>query len=232
MKRENWNTLGNIFEVKTRKSFKKAFVFSERHYTALHGQNSDAYVANVFNGFVTPYDNFHQAYARWNSHTALLGGAVQDLNETLLTINPKLKEWEGKIFSNYPEGSEEATSLFPRKRTPFYKGNYTVRTQAVMVLAKSLEQYPLLATVKTDVDAFHTLLYGKLQHKIGLDGLVGKFSKELEQQRKAITTAMYGNLGLLMFHYRDRAQMLKVFFDMGVLKNKVKRKGKKKAKLK
>jgi hypothetical protein len=224
MKRENWNTLGNIFEVKTRKSFKKAFILSERHYYALQGQHSDAYVANVFNGFANSFDNFHQAYNRWNVHTNLSIGAVGDLNETLLTINPKLKEWEGQIFSKYPEGTENATAIFPRKRSPFYKGAYKVRIESIHVLATTLQQFPLLAAVKSDVENFYALLDGKLQHKIGLHALVQKYSTELEKQRKAVTTAMYGNLGLLMFHYRERTPMLKVYFDMGLLKNKVKRK--------
>jgi hypothetical protein len=224
MKRQNWNTLGNIFEVKTRKSFKKALGISAKHYEVLQGQSSDAYVANVFNGFKPSYDNFIAAYNRWKMYTGLFRGAVQDLNETLLSINPQLKIWQGQIFFHFPEGTSAAKALFPRKRTPFYKGNATVRTQALEVLAKALEEYPVLAAVKTDVETFHAMLHGKVEHKLEMDGLMGKYSKELEQQRKAVTTAMYGNLGLLMFHYRERTRMLKTYFDMGILKNKVRRK--------
>lgn len=230
MKRPNWNILGNMFEVKTRRSFKKAFLFSQRHYNKLYALSDDPYVADVFSTFQPVFDSFHNAFTQWNVLLGLHKGAVQDLNETLLTINPKLKQWEGKIFSHYSEGTEQAEAIFPRKRTPFYKGNYIVRTQAVAVLALALQNYPALAAVRVDVESFYALLDGKLQKRLEMRGAVKQQSTTLEQQRKIICTEMNGNLGLLMYHYRERPRMLKVLFDMGVIKNKVRRKKREKKK--
>lgn len=213
-----------MFEVKTRRSFKKALALSQRHHNALYGQSADSFVAGVFSSFAPLSDEFLLQHNKWSIALGEKEAAVQDLNETLLLMNRRIKEWEGKIFFHYPEGTEQAKTIFPNKRTPFYRGKYVMRVEAVAILAKQLADYLLLSAAKTEVENFHVLLSGKLEKRLMMEGAVKKQKDDLETLRKEITSAMRGNLGLLMHHYRTRPRMLKVFFDIGVIKNKVRRK--------
>lgn len=227
MVREKWNILANTFEVKTRGSIRKIFSFAEHHYGALHGSTADPFILSIYNSFKPVYDDFNDEYTKWKNMTGSKKAAKYDFNLTLLTMRTKLSFWEGKIFAQFPEGTPEATAIFPNKRTPFYKGNHVVRTEAVLTLSEQLGKYPSLAAVKADVDAFHTLLNGKLGRSLGIVGSLGLQYERLEEKRKTLATEMYGNLGLLMHHFKNNPKEIKRFFDMGVLKNKVHRKKKK-----
>lgn len=227
MKRESWNILANTFEIKTRGSYKKCYIFAEHHFAALQGAKANPAIAPIFAAFEPVYEDFFSEYAKWNGLRGTMESKTQGFTETLLTMQAKLKFWEGKIFFHYHEGTPEAETLFPHKRTPFYKGTHVSRVQAVRVLSKQLDQYPVLAAVKTDVEEYLQLLEGKLSKQTGTLGLLNNQSGTLEQKRKNICAEMYGNLGLLMHVYRHNTSILKAYFDMGVLKNRVHRKKKK-----
>jgi hypothetical protein len=226
MAREKWNLLSNMFEVKTRGSYRKAFVFTERHFAFLKGASANPEIAPIYNEFGPLYLDFKNAYTRWKLAVGTHKGVVQDMNETLLSINKKLKQWEGKIHGEYPEGSEEATAIFPNKRAPFYKGSDIYRMESVGVLAGVLGNYPALAATKADVEAFYNLLKTKVGTRHGHEGIVQQRSHELEAKRKAIMAEMYGNLGRLLYIHRHNLSLVDHYFDMGVIKNKVRRKKK------
>lgn len=224
MAREKWNILSNMFEVKTRGSFRKAFSFAQSHFNYLKGASSDPAIASVYNDFGPTWYNFKNAYTRWMVATGLYRGAVQDMNETLLSINKKLKVWEGKIHAQFYEGTEEAKSIFPHKRTPFYKGSDIARTEAVAALIITLNNYPTLSDTKADVQAFYSLLKSKVDAKHVAEGTVIARSTELEEQRQLLMAEIYGNLGRLLYVYRHNLSVIDNYFDMGVIKNKVRRK--------
>ncbi len=230
MARQTWNILANTFELKTRGSFRKAFVFSERHYALLKGGSSDAAILAIFNGFKPVHEEFEAEFVKWQRFLGDQEGATLDFQNTLLLLQSKLKAWESGIYYYYPEGTREAVTIFPNKRTPFYKGSHIVRTEAVDTLLKQLAAYPVLATVKADVADYYAVLQSKLMKCIGNELMVSSQSAVLEKKRKLVANEIYGNLGLLMHRYRSNTDMIKAYFDMGVLKNAVHRKKKKKEK--
>ncbi len=227
MARQTWNILANTFEIKTRGSFRKAFVFSERHYALLKSGIKDAAILAIFNSFKPVHEEFEAEFVKWQRFLGDQEGATLDFQNTLLLLQSKLKAWESGIYYHYPEGTTEAVAIFPNKRTPFYRGSHTVRTEAVDTLLKQLAKYPVLATVKADVADYYALLHGKLMERIASEMQVTTQSGVLEEKRKRIANEIYGNLGLLMHRYRDNTAMIKTYFDMGVLKNAVHRKKKK-----
>jgi len=228
MARQNWNILANTFEFRTRGSFRKAFGFADRHYKALKSTSTDAGIAVVYNSFKPVYEDFEKEYVKWLGLLGTQEGATTDFKQTMLNMRVKLKEWESKIYFHYPEDSPEAVTIFPHKRTPFYKGSNVSRTEAVHTLIKQLGKYAPLATVKADVETYYELLSGKLLQQSGNNGAIGTQSNLLEEKRKVMVTEMYGNLGLLMHHFRHNTALVKDYFDMGLLKNRVHRKTKKK----
>ncbi len=226
MAREKWNILSNMFEVKTRGSFKKAFVFSERHFNFLKGGSANPDIAPIYNSFGPVHLDFSNAYVRWTLAKGHQKAAAQDLNKTLLSINQKLKQWEPQVYSLYPEDSSDGKAIFPHKRTPFYKGSDIARCEQVLVLAGQLQNYPALSALRTDVMNFYNLLESKVRARHGAEGAVFEQSNKLEQKRKKVCAEMYGNLGWLMHVYRHDLKRIDPYFDMGVIKNKVRRKKK------
>ncbi len=104
---------------------------------------------------------FSNAYVRWIFAKGSQKAAALDLNKTLLSINQKLKQWEPQVYFLYPEDSKDEKTIFPHKRTPFYKGSDIARCEQIHVLANQLANYPTLATLCTEVLNFYKLLESK-----------------------------------------------------------------------
>lgn len=224
MAREKWNILSNMFEVKTRGSFKKANAFGQYHFAVLKSHSSEPLIQPMYNSFGPVFIDFQNAYTRWHMSEGLLKASVLGLNQALLSVNQKLKDWEPQVYVVYRQGTPEADGIFPNKRTPFYKGSDILRLEAVGTLAKALESYPALAAVHADVLSFYHLLKSKVDARHGAEAQIRTYSETLEQKRQKLCAEMYGNLGMLMYIYRHQIKNVEHYFDMGVIKNKVRRK--------
>lgn len=226
MPRQKWNILSNIFEVKTRGSFKKANAFGQYHFAVLKGHSTEPSIQPMYNSYGPVFIEFQNNYSRWHMGEGQSKGAVVGLNKALLSINEKLKDWEPQVYLLYRQGTPEAMRIFPNKRTPFYKGSDVVRLAAIEALGKALETDPALAAVHADVVAFYQLLKAKIDARHGAEGRIQTLRNNLEQSRQKLCAELYGNMGMLLYLHRHQIQNVDRYFDMGVLKNKVRRKKK------
>jgi len=150
--------LNNTFASQTRRSHKKAVSFLTDSTDKM--LNVPALVA-IYNLFL-PY---FTAYIDLNDAVGLLEGTYKgktNMFETLIDgLTDKLKVWEGKIRNVFPEDSPMEIEIFPNKRNPFYKGTYEQRRGALRTLrnkiASLLPDYPALATVHDEIEAYTAL---------------------------------------------------------------------------
>ncbi|MBK8658521.1 MAG: hypothetical protein IPN22_06525 [Bacteroidetes bacterium] len=75
----------------------------------------------------------------------------------------KINEWRGPVFAVFPEGTDNATAIFPRDRQPFQSGTYDERIEAVNTLSLTLATYtaqPSLVALSASVQAYYLTLSG------------------------------------------------------------------------
>ena len=77
---------------------------------------------------------------------------------------------------------------------------------------------PALVTLGTEVTAFYGQLNAARTGQQGLEGDTDMDSSEIEAARKAIATALYGNLGMLMYIYQAAPTTVAGFFDLETLR--------------
>ncbi len=77
---------------------------------------------------------------------------------------------------------------------------------------------PALLTLGTEVTAFYNQLNAARSGQQGLEGDTDMDASEIETARKAIATALYGNLGMLMSIYQATPTTVTGFFDLDTLR--------------
>ena len=121
-------------------------------------------------------------------------------------------------ISEVGEDSADYITLLPNGRKPFQSGGRDARILEVKALSKRLADFPALAAVKTDVDAFAVQMDAIRDTQQQKEGLVEKATDALEQQRKAMTAMMYGNLGRLMDKFMDDPLVIDRFFELQLIR--------------
>ena len=220
MPSRTWIFLSNTFEVQTRDSHKNALSLGVDHKAKLQANDSISVVADM----LTTFNPVLQAYLAADQNLSAAKGTykgktqtVEELFETLR--DTKLPYWEGKIFFFYPEGTDEATELFPNARSPFNSGTYEQRIQSIKILGDKCAADTDLNAVSTDILAFHTQIESAraLQQSDG-EGQVETLRDLREIARVAMCQEMYGNLGLLMNHFKTETERIEAYFDLSLIR--------------
>ena len=130
----------------------------------------------------------------------------------------KIAEWDNKIKAEVTEDSADHITLLPNGRKPFQSGGRDARILEVKGLSKRLADFPALAAVKADVDAFAAQMDATRDTQQQKEGLVEKATDALEEQRKTMTAMMYGNLGRLMDKFMDGPLVIDSFFELQLIR--------------
>ena len=211
--------LENQFENATKNSFKRANILGEDHLAKLAAEQSDPDIAFLFERFQPVQILFVERYTGWLKIKGVYKGWTQRMEEIQDKLSSdKIAEWDNKIKAEVGEDSAEHTTLLPNGREPFQTGGRDARILEVKGLSKRLEDFPALAAVKTDVDAFAAQMDSTRDTQQQKEDLVEKASDGLEELRVAMCNMMYGNLGRLMDKFMDGPLVIDRFFELQLIR--------------
>ncbi len=213
----------NTFEVQTRSSFKKMLSLTLDHYGKL------ARAADLSPNFVPLrddykplHDAFQNIYSSWKGAEGSHEGSTLDIEGLLAQLNTEIKKWEGTVRYVFPEDTPNERSIFPNKRVPFQSGTYEQRISAVKTLTEKLATFtaqPLLLTLSTAVLSFYNTIEAVRLSQTGDEISISQQSSFLENQRITCAIGMYGNLGRIMYLFRQNPVDVEKFWDMSLLRN-------------
>ncbi len=217
-----YHFLINSFLVATNGSYKKALSLGMDHLAKLIANQADAVVAAmlatfdpVMQAFLTAQQNLDTALGDYKGDTQSVESLFDELN------NEKLAYWEGQLFYHFPKGSVEATQLMPKGRGAFQSGTYEQRILAIKTFGDKCALIPVLVPLSVNVLAFHTQIASAraLQQSDG-EGQTAALRDLRETARVALCEEMYGDMALLVHHYRTDPLQVERFFDLGLLRQK------------
>lgn len=215
-----WHYLINSFLVSTLNNYKKALVLGTDHEAKLIANQADGVIAAmlttfspVLQSFKTTDLNLRIALGEYKGDTQTVEELFEQLNKTLLP------NWELQIYLQFAKGTPSATALLPNGRKPFQKGTYESRIQEIKVLGDKCALIAALQPLSVVILAFHTQIESarQLQQSTG-EGQVAALRTLRETARISMCQAMFGNLGLLMNHYRTNPEEVGNYFDLTLLR--------------
>jgi hypothetical protein len=214
-----WNFLSNTFALIGKKSFAKALKISTYHLAQLDLRKADPFILPMYTSYKVVHNNLDAAYNRWKMQGGVQKGSTLSVKQLLkLLVDDKLVRWEYAIMGLHLPGTPNFVSLFPKGRSSFNSGTIDARINAVGQLGAALEGITELATTKTDVDDFFVQITNARSVQLGQKGGTESKSGELENAVEAAMVAMYGNLGLLMNHYKTDVKQIEAYFDLPTIR--------------
>ena len=220
MAKKNWIYTNNIFLNQTYGSQKKALILFEDTFSKLAaGAQSDRNLSAIHASFRPSYEAYQELTAKKNKAQNFYEGHTTRFETQMENVGLELRRWEGAVRAVYVEDSAEERMIFPNKRSPFLAGSYENRLNAIKTLAMSLEDFPVLAQVQTDVKNFYDTVALIRQKQQEYEGLNDQLSSDLETKRVETCWILYGVLGQLMHHFQHQADKICDFFDLSLLRN-------------
>jgi len=215
-----WHFLLNVFEIVTGGSFRLGLRISQYHLGALQAHISIALVLTLYNNYLLVHNDYNNAYSVWKTAFGKQLSKTQKVNKLLKKLSgTKIRKWDSAIQQVYEVDTVEYKALLPDGRKPFQQGTQTERKAAVKTLSDAIDGDFLLATVKTDVDAFYTELGDALTEQKNAISATETASNACEAQRVLMCAEQYGNLGALMQYYKNTPEEVEAYFDLRVLRN-------------
>lgn len=218
MKR-TWFYFSNQFDNATRQSNSKMLNIANDHDSRLQAEKSDPDINTMWLFFNPLLLDFRNLYSLWQSAVSLKVSKTLIFTNLLKELSEIwIRQWEGKVFFYFPEGSPEATAIFPRKRAPFQAENYEDRIQAVYTLAESMRPYEELREVVGDVNAKYQLLVQARDAQKQAMQMAGKRLEDLEKQRRVLATALFKNVAGLMSKFNADPAEGQRFFNKSLIR--------------
>lgn len=217
-----WHYLINSFLSATVENYKKALVLGTDHEAKLTANQADAVIAAILATFSPILQAFKDADLNLRIATGEYKGETQTVEQLFEQLNQKLlPNWELQIYLQFPKGTPSATALLPQGRKPFHTGTYESRIQEIQVLGDKCAAIAALQPLSVTILAFHVQIESarQLQQSSG-EGQVVALRTLRESARVNMCVAMFGNLGLLMNHYRTNPEQVANYFDLTLLRKK------------
>ena len=233
MESKTWKYVENTFEASTRESRTKmnqVVVDHDAKLTAAAAEaGADPALGTLLAAWTLAKAAWSAAYSRWQNTRASYGGGTATLENllNLLQTKPapdqesKIETWDRRIQGEAAKGSPLYKTLLPSGRAPFSAGRRDNMINEVKNLATRLSEQtskPALVALADEVKAFYIQLNTARMAQQGLEGDTDTDAGEIEAARRAIATALYGNLGMLMYIYRETPGRVAGFFDLDTLR--------------
>jgi hypothetical protein len=212
---KTWSPLQNPFLSATEKSFLNAMGISTYHDSALSASKSDPFFLGLYNFYHPIHLSYKTAYDNWIQQGGKQQGDTLNLTQLLrLLSNTKIRQWDIKIQNQYAINTPAYTRLLPDRRKPFQSGSQIERIQAVQVLSQAIDTDESLATVKTDVDNFNTLIQSALLAQKESKTNTRNESSNVDMARVAMCNAQYSNLGAMIQKFYETPEKAEAYFDL------------------
>jgi len=217
-----WHYLINSFLVSTVSNYKKALVLGTDHEAKLLANQADAVIAAMLATFTPVLQSFKATDLNLRIALGDYKGETQTVEELFEELNKiLLPNWELQIYLQFAKGTPSATALLPQGRKPFQNGTYDSRIQEIKVLGEKCAPIGVLQPLSVIILAFHVQLESarQLQQSSG-EGQVASLRTLRETARVSMCIAMFGNLGLLLNHYKTDPEQVANYFDLALLRKK------------
>jgi hypothetical protein len=169
----------------------------------------------LHNGFLTAQNQLNSKLGIYHGQTQTFEELLQELSQTTINV------WRGIVFNVFPEGTANATAIFPRDRQPFQQDTYDQRVGNVEALSITLATYtthPALVSLSAAVHTYHLTLTGARALQQTDEGSVGTLRSNLRTAHGIMCTGLYRNLGKLMAKYADTPVIVINYFDLTLLR--------------
>ncbi|MEP7171004.1 MAG: hypothetical protein ABI855_16670 [Bacteroidota bacterium] len=217
---ETWNYVQNQFLNSTDNSFKKAVTIAQKHDSALFADKADPFILVLYTFFHPLYVSLNALYDALIAVEGTREGSTLNIRQKLrLQRNPKARHWDNAIQKVYDKESPEYKALLPNGRTPFQAGPQLMRINAINILSKAIGTDPLLADLKTELDAWFEELNTDYNTHEGDNSDIKKASDKVELARVAMCEGMYKNMADLMSKYYQNPQLIEKYFPLDLIRN-------------
>ncbi|MBL0310732.1 MAG: hypothetical protein IPP77_13970 [Bacteroidetes bacterium] len=215
------NLFKNTFLIKTRGSHPKALSFLTDSADKLNA-STDPAIQLIYTAFLPHFDAYKHLNVAVLISEGTYKGKTNQFQVYLEEMKSKLKQWEGPIHSVFPEDSPTAIEIFPKKRNPFYKGNYEDRLISLKALSDKLLEFtgtqPSLVPVQADVAAYYALTKAARDVQQGKEGNTDELRSQREIQWKASMKAFWGIVwGGLLSRFYNEEHLLHDYFDLNII---------------
>ena len=215
--KKQWSFLINPF-LKALFSYLMGVRASILHDAALFSGIADPEINTLYLAYHPVHTAYVEAYDNWFAHGGTQKSDTLSLTQLLsLSKGAKSKAWEAAVTLIYAPGSVEYIAVLPKGRKPFRAGKQTAKIAAVAAFSIALADYPLLAAIKTDVDAFLVQLNDANTKQKGSKTTTKSMSSAMEKAFNDMCDAQYGDLGFLIWKFRKTPLLVKKYFDMPLL---------------
>jgi len=156
---EEWSYTNNFFKSVLGRSIIGARAIVSAVDTKLKNGIADTDILEEYTFFHVYETDLEIKYLVWDSlksaHSGTNLGMIQLLEQLCST---KIRAWDIFIQGKYDNTTSRYKELLPHRRTPFQSGQIAFRIKAVANLVEAIGEETTLATLKTEIGAFHTLL--------------------------------------------------------------------------
>ena len=218
-----WKFIVNTFYSRTFQSMKNALSLTQDHLAKLTANETDADILAIKTAYLPLHTAFITANNQLDSRLGIYKGKTQTFEEMLEELSKvKINEWRGQVFAVFPEGTDNATAIFPRDRQPFQSDTYDERVEAVNTLSLTLATYtaqPSLVALSASVQAYYLTLSSARALQQNNEGTVATLRTNLKEAHLLMCQGMYKNLGLLMAKYYQNPETIADYFDLTLLRD-------------
>jgi len=215
----DWSFATNPFTTVTENSYYNALALSTHHDNALQAAKADTVIAGLYATFHPIHVTLKTNYDAWIAQGGTQQGETLNFNQLQqLLSSSKIQLWDIKIQNVYLPTTPQYKKILPNKRGPFQKGTQLERLHALQALSKNIGTDKLLATVKTDVDAFYAQLELAYNTQKGSISTTKSNSHNLETARVAVCDALYCNIGVLIQKYYTTPIKITQFYDQKIMR--------------
>jgi hypothetical protein len=214
-----WSYLLNPF-LTAKMTFRKLYAIAQYLKARLANRQSDPVIAQLLEDFLMPYDDFVTEYNKSAESRDTSKSETLRFNLELDKLPAKLRNWENRIAIVFEETTPDYLRLFPGGRSKIYTGSLIDQFTKLQNLAIKLADYPALAAVRTEVDAYcQGLMLLQVSKDENISG-IGTASAELKAAFTALGKMMFVVLCKLVVKYIDDTTHVEYFFPMHLLRSK------------
>ena len=216
----DWQYVTNQFSNALGMSYGDTNIFATDHLSKLRNAAGDVDIDRFIARIAPIYAHFQSTYTAWQKSTALWKGATLKTDVLLEDLfKTKLPKWDILIQVVYMADTEEYLTIFPQGRTAFREVGKDGKIQLLATMTSVLSDYPLLDTVRIDVEAFYQTLVAARDRQQQREQQVKDSSTNLRDAQNAVFIALYANLGGLMEKYAANTNPILNFYAIEMIRN-------------
>ena len=205
-------------------SYKKLDMMATDHHDKLRNNINDPELSDLYNvHFLPAYTAFKNAYMQVGVTQSRYGLRTDTFTNLLGQLGTdKIDDWDIQIQATtggqFRKNTNYHKMLFPDGRAAFQTEAYEQRILTLAKLNDALGDFPILATIKNDVQNFLDQLRAARTEQQGFENQLSIGRNILDNAKSNLALAMHKVLSFLMYKYTDNPKQVENFFDLSYLR--------------